>query len=396
MKYILFFKLIFAIIIIDSTFQVKGQKVVDYSKVDNIALQIPDSLSKTTVSISNYVNTKFNSQTDKARGIFVWIANNIQYDIENMFAINFYQNREEIIAKVLSTRKGICVHFAELYNDISNRAGIKSYVITGYTKQGGFVDYIPHAWCASLIDSTWFFLDPTWGSGYVQNAKFVKKLNNFYFKIIPDELIKSHIPFDPLWQFLNYPITNQEFYVGKTNINQNKPYFNYIDTLRNYEHSSEIDKLIYSSNRIEQNGVKNSIIFERLQHNKRVIEYYNNKLLMETYNKAIILFNEGIAQLNTFIEYRNKQFSPMKPDNEIKQMVDIADSSLINSRKKLNEIKRPDPNTVNSISQLNRSIDDAMKNLNEQKAFLEKYFKTGKMFRKSLFYKYKWMGIPLN
>jgi hypothetical protein len=49
-----------------------------------------------------------------------------------------------------------------------------------------------------------------------------------------------------------------------------------------------------------------------------------------------------------------------------------------------------------SIAQLNRSIDEAMKNLTEQKAFLDKYFKTGKMFRKSLFYKYRWMGVPLN
>ena len=77
-------------------------------------------------------------------------------------------------------------------------------------------------------------------------------------------------------------------------------------------------------------------------------------------------------------------------------MVDLPEKSLIDSREKLKEIKKPDSNTANSMIQLNKSIDEAMLNLNEQKAFLDKYFSTGKMFRKSLFYKYTWMGIPLN
>jgi hypothetical protein len=34
-------------------------------------------------------------------------------------------------------------------------------------------------------------------------------------------------------------------------------------------------------------------------------------------------------------------------------------------------------------------------NLNEQKVFLDKYFSSGKLFRKSPFYKYTWMGIPI-
>ena len=33
-----------------------------------------------------------------------------------------------------------------------------------------------------------------------------------YFMMKPEKAIKSHMPFDPLWQFLNYPITSTEFY----------------------------------------------------------------------------------------------------------------------------------------------------------------------------------------
>jgi transglutaminase/protease-like cytokinesis protein 3 len=376
--------------------EVKAQTTKNYDQVDQTVLQIPDHLTKSTHDIADYIKQHFDNPEDRSRAVFVWVARNIQYDLANMFAINFYENTSEIINDVLKNRKGVCMHFAELYNDIANQTGIKSYVITGYTKQNGFVDYIPHAWCASLIGSDWYLFDPTWGSGYVQNEKFVKKLNNYYFKTKPEQLISSHMPFDPLWQFLNYPVTNQEFYEGKTTMNEAKPKFNYLDSLKQYEQGSETERLVSSARRIEKNGVRNSMISDRLQHIKREIEYHQNKQIVDTFNAATSLYNSGVNQLNQFINYRNNQFSPSKPDNEIQEMVDVAEKSFLSSRDKLKEIKNPDSNVSGSITQLNRSIDEAMKNLTEQKAFLDKYFKTGKMFRKSLFYKYKWMGIPLN
>jgi len=372
------------------------EKINEYAKTDKLALQVPDSLTNSAQKISAYINSNFLTQTDKSRAAFIWITNNIQYDIENLFAINFYQKKEESVEKVLATRKGICMHFAELYNAIANNAGIKTYVISGYTKQNGFVDYIPHAWCASMIDSTWYLIDATWGSGYIQNSKFVRKVDDSYFKIIPQQLLRSHIPFDPLWQFVNYPISNQEFYEGKIGMNKSKPFFNFCDSLKYYDQKSEIEKLVSASRRIEQNGVKNSLIFDRLQHTKREIEYYNNKMMVEQYNTAVSLYNEGVNQLNQFVDYRNKQFTPLKPDNEIKEMVDVAEKSLANSRLKMKEIVNPDQNTSNAIMQLNKSIDQTAVNLNEQRVFLNKYFSTNKRLRKTLFYKVTLMGHPIN
>lgn len=374
----------------------KAQKTNEFSKTDNIMLQIPEAATGSAKGIADYINSNFSTQPDKARAVFIWVAKNIQYDIDNIYAINFYANTNEIVDKVLKTRKGICMHYAELFNAIASQAGIKSYVISGYTKQNGFVDYIPHAWCAALIDSTWFFFDPTWGSGFIQNSKFVKQVNNFYFKTKPDQLIKSHMPFDPLWQFLNYPVTNQEFYEGKFAVNNSKPFFNYPDTLNRYEKESEMEKLISSSSRIEQNGVKNSLVFNALQHNKQEIEYISNKMMVEKFNAAVYFYNEGINQLNRFIEYRNKQFTPKKTDAEIRQMLDDPENSFVISKDKLGKIKNPDSGTSASVIQLTKSTDDAYVILNEQKAFLNKYFSTGKMFRKSLFTRYTWMGIPLN
>jgi transglutaminase/protease-like cytokinesis protein 3 len=43
----------------------------------------------------------------------------------------------------------------------------------------------------------------------------LKTIRNTYYKVLPEEMIASHMPYDYLWQFLSYPITNTEFETGK-------------------------------------------------------------------------------------------------------------------------------------------------------------------------------------
>ena len=192
-------KFIFAIVFcVSFSNSLSAQKVVtnEFAAIDKKGISIPDSLTKTTANLSKYINENFQTEKDKARAIFIWLASNIQYDVENMFAINFYETKENKISKTLNTRKGICENYAALFTEIAGGCGIKSFVIEGYTKQNGFADYIPHAWSAANVDGTWFMFDPTWGSGYINGGKFYKKINNEYFKTPPSTLIKSHIPFD--------------------------------------------------------------------------------------------------------------------------------------------------------------------------------------------------------
>jgi transglutaminase/protease-like cytokinesis protein 3 len=239
----------------------------EFAAIDHLALLIPDSLTRTTDGIAEYINKNFKSDKEKVRAIFIWIASNIQYDI---FALNYSEQQEEKILKPLKTRKGICGNYTALFNDICSKCGIKSYVIEGYIKQTG--DYSTHAWCATFIDNSWMLLDPTWASGYVNNGKFIKKINNNYFSISPASLIKSHMPFDFLWQFLNYPVKNQEFYSGKVQPDKSKPYFNYEDSIRFYEKQNYSARLKSTVERIERNGVKIQLIDEKLKHIRKEIE----------------------------------------------------------------------------------------------------------------------------
>ena len=369
-----------------------------YAAIDKKALLLPDSLTRSTDGIAAYVSSNFNTDIDKARAIYTWIATNIEYDVQNMFAINFYEKPDEKIKKVLATRKGICENFALLFHEVCTKCNIRSYVIEGYTKQNGFADYIPHAWCAALIDTSWYIFDPTWGSGYVQNGRFVKKLSNAYFKVNPEVIVKTHMPFDYLWQFLYYPVTNQEFYEGKVQLNKSKPFFNFNDSIKQHESLNHIAQLTASADRIERNGVKNSMIFDRLQHIKMEIENDRQNTIQTLFNTAVNDYNAGINSYNDFINYRNKQFTPHKPDAEIQAMLDDADHGLKSAKDKVLSIKNPDANQATSIVQLRKSVDDAQANLKEQQDWLKTYFSKGKAGRKSMFYdrKVTWFGIPIN
>jgi hypothetical protein len=354
-----------------------GQRKIELTPADRTILGIPDSLTNSSQSIANYINSNFSSPEKKLRAIYIWVAENIQYDTESMY--NFSHNTCEAVSKTLITRKGVCQDYAELFNNIANKVGVKSYVIKGYTKQFHEVNYNPHAWCAAMIDSDWFIFDPTWGSGFVQDSEYNKKLNDEYYKLLPKESINSHMPFDPLWQFLNFPITNVEFCNGRLKDEKVKVFFNYIDTLKVYEEQSESDRLISSIMRIENNGINSFFIYTIIQN---LQEKYKN----DYYNRIVEKYDEGIYLLNKFIDYRNNQFKPYIGDACLQQKLDSVETSFNQAIKYIETIKHPDQKIKTSLYNTRKSIEAALVNLNEQKKFLAKYLNTYINYRKSLFY----------
>ena len=376
-----------------------------YAQVDAEALKLPDSASHDVGSIAAYMNSHFSTPTEKTRAVFIWIANTIDYDVVNMFALNFHEDTTEKITKPLRTRKGICENYASLFTAICSRAGVRSLVVTGYTKQRGFVGYIPHAWSAALVDGSWYLFDPTWGSGYVENNKFVRKINEGYFKASPESFIATHMPFDPLWEFLYYPVTTEDFFNGKTVPDKSRPYFNYPDSIRAYDALSTIEQERTAADRIERNGVRNSATADMIRYLRVDVENYRlqtetdrqNKLI-DVFNTALRDFNGSVHQFNLFINYRNDQFKPVKPDPEIQQMLDSADHQLQTAKTEAARIvpTPADTRIKQPLAQLQAGITDMEPHVREMQEWLTKYFSKGKLGRKGMFYKFTWFGAPIN
>jgi len=374
-----------------------------YAAIDNKALAIPAAKTKTTGDIAGYINANFRSDEDKVRAIFIWVASNLEYDVDNMFTMRYNETKEEKIAKALKTRRGICENYAAVFDDICSKCGLQSDIIVGFTKQPEYTSYLRHGWCAVKIENKWRLYDPTWGSGVIIDNKFTPKINNEYYDADPAMLIRTHMPFDPMWQMLYYPKSNREFTDGKATVSKSKTYFNYPDSIAAYEKMSEGGKYEAEARRLEQNGVNSEVVYDRLTNLKSNIDVLrnNDKVLkqnkvVDTYNEAIADLNKGVNDLNDFINYRNRQFTPMKPDAAIQEMLDAAEKHITRADAKLNSVKGGYDKVDELMGPVQKNLADVYKTMDDQKEWLKEYFSKGKLGRKTMFRKYTWMGIPLN
>jgi len=364
--------LILFLIVFCNNNAVLPQSADDFLLVDQCMLQIPTSSTLSTTQIANYINKNFEKQTDKSRAIYIWITTNISYDTKQTKIFYNPDDYADLIKNTLATRKGVCMNYALLFNDIASKTGIKTFLVFGYTKQYEKIDIVNHVWCAAQIDSSWFLFDPTWGAGYVQKGTFIRKLNNDYFKMTPQKSIKSHMPFDPLWQLSDYPITNQEFYCENLPDNKTRPYFNYRDSLAMHEQSSELERAISSARRIKRNGVVNSLISNRLQNIYEKIEYYEYEKTMNTIGTAVKYYNSSIENLNNVIENLNNKQGLVTNYKELRNMLDLAANSLIMSEEKIKEISTTNAQANKSIQNLQESIKEVRNKIQQQRYYLQK------------------------
>jgi len=200
----------------------------------------------------------------------------------------------------------------------------------------------------------------------------------------PVRFIKTHIPFDPLWQFSNYPITKLEFQNRKWKSKNKEVFFNFIDTLKRYDHQTEIERLLNTAFRIKNNGISSYIDYYNLNQLKIRIKNIYNRIAIEQYNKALKYFNDAIILSNKYIAYRNKYYLPYKSDANIEQMLNDIEDSLILSQNQLKLIKNKSSSLEVNINYLDRFIILELNDLNDTKKKLKEYFKVAKVYRKSL------------
>jgi hypothetical protein len=367
-----------------------------YTEIDSKVSKIPVELSNSTTGIAKFITDNFKTDTEKIRAVFYWTATNISYDVPNMFAPNHLETVQEKIENTLKTKKGVCIHYAEIFNDISNKIGIKCRVIEGYSKQNGTISNLAHAWCAAEIEGKWFVFDPTWGAGGVNNGKFLKKINNNYFKVEPFRIITSHMPFDYMWQFLNYPVSNAEFYAGKTQMDKTKKYFDFEKEIIRYDALPENDQLFESAERIEKNGLKNAMILERYEGKKKQWTYSRQNSNIEKLNSIVDEVNEAVLLLNDFIMYRNKKFKPAFSDEVINNMIQTPREKLTKCQNDIFNLGTVGNENTSNVISIKKTIAQALMQAEEHALFVKNYLSKSKLARKTMFSKVSWFGVPLN
>lgn len=358
-----------------------------FEAIDKKMDEMPDNLESSTDAIAGYISENFTNDDDKIRAVFYWTASTISYDVENMFNQRPNQTVAYKIKTTLQTKKGVCMHYAEVFKDIANKLGIKTVIIDGYTKQDGKIPTIGHSWNASKINGVWFLFDPTWGSGYVNDQHYYRKLNTIYFKADVVQFGLSHMPFDYLWQLKEYPISNQEFYDNKTS-SESTIKFDFNSEIEKNESLSNLEKAIAIANRVEKSDVKNSLISDKIAASKKEIDYYKEIGAIGKLETIVPQFNNATNQLNEFIRFRNNKFIPAISDEELINKLQIPFDLIVKYQADVETITVSKENTANLIS-LKKSISATKQIADNQMIFLNEYLAKDKDSRVKMFFKVK-------
>lgn len=347
---------------------------------------IPDSSTKSTTSIANYIDRNFKNENEKIRAIFLWITKNIVYDQDYKYVAGFNDFTVKTIEQTLQTKKAVCVGYAGLLNDIAEKVGLSSYIVVGYVKQESKILEGMHAWNAVKIDGQWKLFDVTWGTGYILNGIYQSDFDESFFDVRPEKMIKSHKPFDPIWQMLNYLWTDKEFEQGKEQQNAEKIYFNYADSIDTFLEFNEFGKTKAIVRRMEENGLSNALIINWHDYYKKMMHFYQNSDFVTKFNEVVTLYNKAVKKYAAFIKYRGEQFKPAKPESLIRNMIMEADSLYTKSYQIIQTIIPYDEKSIASIKSIKVSVKSGMQKVEIQKRFVDKYFTTPKTLRVKLFY----------
>jgi transglutaminase/protease-like cytokinesis protein 3 len=338
---------------------------------DSLALKMSTQETSNTKSISNYIKTHFSSDSARARAIFVWVANNINYDVEKLRSLNA-NTQKATIEEVLSTRKAVCQGYAELMIELLKECNIPALLVPGFGRMhDGSITPLSHAWVAAEVNNKWSLFDPTWSAGSVENWKFTRRFSNRFYKVSPEEMIRDHMPFDPMHQFLNYPISANDFYDGKTAINNTGKYFNYRDSLKLQNSLNQPEQLKHTIARIQSNGVRTDLIQKHIEHISKYLQSFDSRVGLDSANSH---FKAAIESFNKYIKNKNDRFASAKPE-EVQSMIESALQHVAIAREMLASIVPKDQQMNKIVYEMKNALHQFSQRVDQEQAFVKTYFK---------------------
>ena len=210
--------------------QTSGQ-TVSFKKLDRKSKNIFLFMSPNPEKLAHKLTDAYSTDEEKVRAIYIWITNNIKYDVKRFRRGSINQNS---IETTLRKRKALCSEYSELFVALCNYSGIEAKGIKGFYKGTGTYEnqnyYTSnHEWNIVKINGTWQLLDLTLASGHLiftarfgdyakwanllprvpighSKIKFKRKRNDFYYLSPPEKFVLTHLPSEKMYQLLTAPV----------------------------------------------------------------------------------------------------------------------------------------------------------------------------------------------
>ncbi len=186
----------------------------DFDAIDRHALAAPAGLQRSPQQLVEYLVQPARDDTDKARAIFRWLAEHVEYDVASYLAGTIVP---QSASDVLTSGKAVCSGFATAFESLARLAGLEAVSVHGYAKGFGYqpgdaVGPANHDWNAVRLQGRWQLLDATWAAGGVdERGQYRRRFEPFYFLADPALLAYSHLPEDPRWRLLDSLMTPAAF-----------------------------------------------------------------------------------------------------------------------------------------------------------------------------------------
>ncbi len=235
-----------------------------------------------------------------------WVAHHIRYDLKQTNSVDQAATQSQITAKAFESGKAVCEGYAGVFDSLARLMGIPSQLVSGYTRLSGQLDPTPHMWVANYVDGKWLLSDPTFAAGGIENNRFVFEYNPNFLMVKPEKIIETHMPYDPLWQFLVSPVSHQGFYKNRKNECLTDYFIHHSDSLSLYLDLDFEKKMADELRRIKQQQSNLSALAPR-------IEFLENSLQIHNYNQSVIrlrhisdIFNRAVGAYNVYATSFNK------------------------------------------------------------------------------------------
>ncbi len=304
--------------------------------------------------------TEINFEQDTVKAVYKWVAENIRYDVKKLAEIkqrgrkrknDKFKTEEEYdqyqLRQIIKTKKGVCEGYSLLFDALLKELGYTSHIIEGYTKnhKGKLNTSVGHAWNAVEVNGVWKLFDTTWGSGYVQNeSKFIKRYNEDWYDVSPEKMIVNHMPYDPIWQLSDDPLSYQGFEkVNDQRLGQEN--FDHAQLIENYLQSSTKDQLKLKLERSMACGDGIRLVGKYQKYLSKKVEMTGLIGKEGDYMVAQDKYKKAVGLLNEFIKAKNKRFKGEKysqaiaseklneAQEETEQCIEILKNTNVKQRK---------------------------------------------------------------
>ena len=199
--------------IIPGTEDIKSK--INIKNLENIIENLNDKKYKykSVEELQNLLKKKaeennLTTEENQAFLVYCWVAKNLSYYIGS--------KPDNTPLGALQKRITQCSGYARLFKELLKIFNIKSVLVhgCGRTYSLSIKPKIEnHEWNAIKLNGKYYLCEVTWGSGKVENGKFIPSYNTFYFCCPPEQFIQTHLPAKDLdkWQLLPKKISQNDF-----------------------------------------------------------------------------------------------------------------------------------------------------------------------------------------